>query len=465
MDYGHVVNVLHNLMKDVKPGLLAPDLKIVNHTRSNWLGRCSWGYGKPTSTIELQKAICVEDGTLRRILAHELAHHEEFLTYWAGVSKSSLKLLLRLEGGHGKAWKEIAQRWNAKYGKDFITEKSDQNMVQEHEEKPFWVLLNRFSGKLMFKASIRLSDKQKKWAMEKDLSSYRLVVTTDRNFVHGPPIGYSPWQVCNEPGMAERFEELWKLPDKRQEWWDAISPAAIGATASAKTAFVRQNLSWLKDYLTMSKRDMGEELARQWTDYFLRWLDRNSPNILETLGIQPPDEDEAGDDFDERMDAFREDFQDKDLFGRISPNVYERFLEDGGNYAMQNDPANVPSFMYLTYEGIVKNGWLLHYTDNADSISREGFTRGMDDLSKLGLTTYYTDKAKEAGGYNFAVPADQADSIRGLDFGKHAVLFRASGLRTYHSGDEFYQIIFWGKDARDIIPIHHNDNTGNWELP
>ena len=116
----------------------------------------------------------------------------------------------------------------------------------------------------------------------------------------------------------------------------------------------------------------------------------------------------------------------------------------------------------MSYKGIVRNQWLVHFTDHPDEIARDGFTIGMDDLSKLGLTTFYNEKGKR-GGYNFAVPAGETRSIKNLHFGKHAVLFRASGLMTYHSGDEFYQVIFWGRDARDIIPIHRVYD--DWCLP
>ena len=517
MDYGMVVNILHQLMPDVGGDLPTPELKIVNHARLAWLGRCEWVLGNPNTIIKLQKAICSDERTLRRIIAHELCHHEQYLVHWSKWNSGNFKLMVRLEGGHGKTFKEIAERWNAKHGKDFVTEKSDENNILEYDEKPFFVFMNRriMGNRPTWQASIRITDKQRKFMMRKLQGEYRLVQTTDRRFINAPVIG-SPkgWQVI--PLENHEWEEaagrLFSQPDLRMEWtppppateeeqrareeeqrtqdraerekyWDDLKRKSdefkqkklqLEESRKAnpewrqgslnKKAFVRQDLTWLKHYLTMSKPEMGEELARQETGYFLEWLQREYPDIPEGLGIMPPDEAEAGDDFEERMDAFREDFLDRDLFGRVPPDIYDQFLEYGGNWVMQNDPANAPSFMHLTYKGIVKNQWLVHFTDHADDISREGFTKGMWDLSKLGLTTYYTDNAKEAGGYCFAVPADDTGSLRGFDFGKHAVLFRASGLMTYHSGDEFYQVIFWGKDARDIIPIRHNDYS-NWELP
>jgi hypothetical protein len=36
-------------------------------------------------------------------------------------------------------------------------------------------------------------------------------------------------------------------------------------------------------------------------------------------------------------------------------------------------------------------------------------------------------------------------------------MFRASGIKSYHMGDEEPQVIFWGKMATDIIPLVQDD--------
>ena len=113
-------------------------------------------------------------------------------------------------------------------------------------------------------------------------------------------------------------------------------PGSVAKAAdSHKQAFVRRDLSWLKDYLTMTRPQMGEELARQWHTHFIEWLAETEPDILEGLRAKPDEED--GEFY--RLEEFEEDFIDKDMFGSIPPDVYARFLEDGGSYIMQNDPA------------------------------------------------------------------------------------------------------------------------------
>jgi hypothetical protein len=46
----------------------------------------------------------------------------------------------------------------------------------------------------------------------------------------------------------------------------------------------------------------------------------------------------------------------------------------------------------------------------------------------------------------------------GWKYGNEAVIFRASGIRTEHYGDEEPQVIFYGNTARDIIPVESGEN-------
>jgi hypothetical protein len=77
------------------------------------------------------------------------------------------------------------------------------------------------------------------------------------------------------------------------------------------------------------------------------------------------------------------------------------------------------------------------------------------------LTTWFDGKSaeKKLGGYNFAYTVEDFAGY-GLDgdevkYGDGTILvFRASGIRSFHSGDDEMQTIFNGKTARDIVPIY-----------
>jgi len=85
-DLQKIDTIVNELMTVLKPGLPTPKIKI-NNQQGNTLGFCHWQYGlkegKPfwwgNTEIEIQKRVTTDERTLRRILAHELAHSEDFL--------------------------------------------------------------------------------------------------------------------------------------------------------------------------------------------------------------------------------------------------------------------------------------------------------------------------------------------------------------------------------------------------
>lgn len=294
---------------------------------------------------------------------------------------------------------------------------------------------------------------------------------------------------------------------------------------AAKTAFINNELINLKHYLTMPAEQMGEELARSYPDQFIDFLKekgfrpkalpKKQPVQRELPTALPPkegdkdgwkvlpdgdgvalwngygsivakgkDEAELLKNWQEvvakayqRADAERAQRQRGGVMAAFSEALSneedgaweqvrkycKEFLDEMGPEFMQEDAANCPSFLHMSYEGIVKNQWLIHKTNDPEGICSSGFTIGMHDLSRLGLTTYFKDSGK-MGGYNFAFLASDAGRYADNDrYGKHAVMFRASGIKVYHYADEEYQIIFKGSDAHDIIPIYNGDY--GWQLP
>ena len=143
-DFGLVQKILAEMMPVLQSGLPKPEMKISNSPRAGWLGRDTWRITYDTKTqqtgwsdttvIEVQKSIVGNEETLRRVIAHELCHHEDSLVN----EKPELERLgfptyrrLRSGTGHGAKWKAIAAKFNARYGADFVTEKSDQSYSQE----------------------------------------------------------------------------------------------------------------------------------------------------------------------------------------------------------------------------------------------------------------------------------------------------------------------------------------------
>lgn len=128
---------------------------------------------------------------------------------------------------------------------------------------------------------------------------------------------------------------------------------------------------------------------------------------------------------------------------------------------INNNPEEAPSYMHINLNDLhplPRNTWLIHFTDNPFEIKQDGFKYGNDDITKLGLTTWYKKESKKYGGYNFAVKANSKDAlniIKNESYGKNAVLFQSSGIDCYHFADEENQVIFWGKyiNPKDIIVL------------
>jgi hypothetical protein len=227
-------SILTELFADLKPGLDQPVVKIVNQPGKSWLGQCIWKYGQQqngepyadlTTTIELQKAIMGDEQTVRRVLAHELCHHEDDLVNnWPLLEEKGFmlfRMMMRNDGtkGHGPTWKAIAARFNAKYGPDFVTPKSDETYVRDDAAvtKPFFVLMYRYvNGDLHWKHATRLSPK-----MEKALAGHagdlgkegryqhKLFKVNDPMYMRSPVIGALGNAFARNETQKEQVEKLW----------------------------------------------------------------------------------------------------------------------------------------------------------------------------------------------------------------------------------------------------------------
>ena len=196
-------------------------------------------------------------------------------------------------------------------------------------------------------------------------------------------------------------------------------------------SYVEQELAWLYKYLTMSDAGKGAELIRQFPWEFQSWAERKrvaTPEILK-------------DDW----------FYEEDFIATIPDKLKIGFFQ-----GFHTSDPNTPLFTMADYEGLVKNSWLVHFTDNAFSIAREGFTKGvtLHEWERLGLSTHFKTHGE---GFNFAFTLKDADH-EGTKYGKQCVMFKASGIKIYHHGDGEHQVIFIGATATDLVPIYEGDS-------
>jgi len=217
----------------------------------------------------------------------------------------------------------------------------------------------------------------------------------------------------------------------------------IGFKAEAsiiKKSYLISDVSALKNYLT-EEDFRGLEVAEMNREAFFEWL--NEEGIETDL------------DFSDPFSADLSLIQESILKRYLRSNFWRDRIED----------VDTPSWDCMTYKGLVKGDWLIHFTEHAHDISQNGFTFGVDELNRLCLTTQLSDRVKSGGGYNFAFTANYKEKLRpnkygGLKYGSEAVMFRANGIEVWHHNDEEYQVIFKGSTARDLIPIWESD--GLW---
>jgi len=127
--------------------------------------------------------------------------------------------------------------------------------------------------------------------------------------------------------------------------------------------------------------------------------------------------------------------------------------------------ADRPAYEHMSFSRLVRPTWLVHFTDDPESIQSDGFQYGWDSTEGLGLTTHFTDNARKRGpGFNFAFVLGSRDADRAASsgkYGKEAVVFWAGGVEAYHYGDEEDQVIFWGPevDPSRIFAVRHDDDN------
>lgn len=168
------------------------------------------------------------------------------------------------------------------------------------------------------------------------------------------------------------------------------------------------------------------------------------------------------------IDDIRE--EEPDIFYRLPKDAQEECAKWSIRYVMTHDPASAPTTAHMSLERdrlLERETWLVHFTDQPEEIQWNGFIYGVDQMDRLGLTKWLPDFDKEQGGYNFAFEANSRDASEAASrggYGRHAVLFQNSGVRTYHDSDQEYQIIFWGRDVDpgSIVVLRWNREHAVW---
>lgn len=238
--------------------------------------------------------------------------------------------------------------------------------------------------------------------------------------------------------------------------------------------YITRDEVYLRDYLSMSEDAKKEYLPHEYHYFFDDFLEETDIEFKMPKEIVPSN---YADEPEEEVDMFDSTIELMTWLENNNREVYDAFA----NYLYRkitNNELPIPESEYPAWSyfddspELVKNQWLIHFTGDADGIADSGFQYGVDDMSKLGLTTHLGDFDKKYGGYNFAyllsdfvryAKGDYSRGSRGYKYGDEAVIFRASGIKVWHHGDQEPQVIFYGNTATNIIPITSGENA-EWAI-
>jgi hypothetical protein len=196
---------------------------------------------------------------------------------------------------------------------------------------------------------------------------------------------------------------------------------------------------WLKNYLTMTDEQKYLDLVNRKPHDYTFYAGAND--------IEVPNEFD-GNEY-EFIDSLPK--EEKLKFGE--------YLYDEMKYDEYEDP----SWAFMDFAGVVKNQWLVHLTDSPDGIIKEGFKNGLEDFTSIAYTRRYDAERGTDKNYMYIfayTPYDfkrfgRANRGREYKYGKDAIVFKSSGVRVLHHGDEEYQTIFMASTATDMIPVYH----------
>ena len=231
-------------------------------------------------------------------------------------------------------------------------------------------------------------------------------------------------------------------------------------------------LMLLKEYMDKyhAMSDEEKEGSIIWWDWrsipkFLSELMYDNHESLEELGLTDADYQEI---------ILSVEHDDDTLVDEILTGRFQQLRQPFAKWLISkwSHGSEGPSWLYMEYPKQVHNEWLIHFSNNAREISWEGFKHGTDDLDRLAYS-YAGETDGKFEGYDFAYTLEGARHYAFLSrgawgripkYGHDAVIFRASGVKLWHSGDQEEQVVFYGPSAKDIIYLHYDDETSEWNI-
>lgn len=125
----------------------------------------------------------------------------------------------------------------------------------------------------------------------------------------------------------------------------------------------------------------------------------------------------------------------------------------------------LPLYVTYSYEGDIENDWIVHFTseENIEPILKSQSFHGLSNMYNLAISMSTDDDERGVdGGYCFGF--DLQDVYSNFKdgyghYGNNGILFKSSGIKLYHNGDNETQVIFIGNQVSNLIPFWYNSKT------
>lgn len=211
-DVAWQIDALIDEYMDLLEVCVRPHVKIQDNLGSKWLGKDVWTSKDPeTTTIILQRRILKDPRTLERILAHEMVHHADFMS-WEPEELVRAKMFGG-GPGHGKSFMDLAAQINEVKGDDFVTERSDSSYVEE-ATREYHLLIVKLEDdplRLGYAWGARLSPANKRCIHRALAMGGAYLKTTDPYWTRGAKIARcGSVSIPRHEADRDRLEELWE---------------------------------------------------------------------------------------------------------------------------------------------------------------------------------------------------------------------------------------------------------------
>lgn len=223
-----------------------------------------------------------------------------------------------------------------------------------------------------------------------------------------------------------------------------------------------RNMQKLVNYFEKSIEEKEDELPE--------FFQVNYPHIFDNWVYENPDFFVELDEYDSEDEAYDNIIYPTTYYELESEILekYKNFLIEIVDNVFNNNPYDLnlnilPLYVTYTYEDVV-DGWLVHFTDyeeTVESILESQHFIGIPNMYNLAITAANEEDYTEEG-YCFGFDIDDIyENFKNSysHYGSYGILFKASGIKLYHNGDEEHQVIFIGNQVSNLIPFMYDEDT------